>query len=124
MGRTETRPKTVDAIELAQHYFDLSNDSDLDAIRELMISSTTYSSANTGLFLGVDDIIAMQTEFHAGFESLNWQVNAVEEIKPGIVQFDFTFYGRRRNGETVQSHGIETVVVHAGKIQHIEIRAR
>ena len=124
MTLTAVRLNIVKPLDLAQHYFDLSNDSNLDAIRELMTASTTYSSANTGIYLGVDDIMAMQTEFHAGFESLAWRVNTVEEIKPGIVRFEFDFDGRRSTGETVQSRGIETVVIHAGKIQHIEVRKR
>ena len=112
----------MEPITLAQHYFDLSNDSNLDGIRQLMTPATTYSSDNSGLFLGVDDIVAMQTSFHTKFESLNWQVTEVEEIKPGIVRFAFQFSGKTASGESIHSSGIEYVVIHNDRIQHIEVR--
>ena len=43
----------MNPLALAKRYFDLSNQSDLAAIRELMTDSTTYSSDNAGVFLGV-----------------------------------------------------------------------
>ena len=112
----------TDAIQLAKHYFDLSNKGKLTDIKELFTSSSTYSSANTDVYLGVDQIIGMQTKFFAGFETMEWNVNSVKEVKPGIVLFDFTFTGKNLDGEAVQRSGREYVVVYNGKIQHIEVR--
>ena len=35
--------------------------------------------------------------------------------------FDFDFIGKMQNGEKVETSGLEYVIVHQGKIQHIEI---
>ena len=110
--------------ELALHYFDLSNAGKLDEIRKLMTDSTTYSSANTGVYLGVDDIIKMQTEFFAKFENLSWEIHKVETPKPDIIVFDFTFNGRTLDGEKIVRPGIETIVGYQGKIQHVEVRSK
>ena len=114
------RPMT--SLEIAEHYFDLSNKSDFANISKLFADSTTYSSQNTGLYLGKTDIIAMQKSFHAKFSSLKWRVNSVKEVKPGIILFDCDFSAEMQNGEKIESSGLEYVVVHDGKIQHIEIR--
>ena len=109
-------------MEIAKYYFDVSNKSDFDRIASLLTDSTTYSSQNTGLYLGKDDIIAMQKAFHGKFSSLNWQVNSTEEVKPGIILFDYDFLAEMPSGEKVKNSGLEYIIVHDGKIQHIEIR--
>lgn len=111
-----------DAIDLAKHYFDLSNDGKLAEIGQLFTPASTYSSANSGIYLGAEQIMAMQAEFFAGYETLNWEVNRVEEVKPGIVLFDFSFTGKTLDGEVICRSGLEYVIVHQGKIQHIEVR--
>jgi len=112
------------ALETAQHYFDLSNKSDFAQIAKLFTDTTTYSSQTTGVYLGRDDIIAMQRAFHGKFTSLHWKVNSVEEVKPGIVLFDYDFIGELPNGERIESSGLEYVIVAGGKIQHVEIRSK
>ncbi len=109
-------------LEIAKHYFDLSNKSDFTNIAKLFTDSTTYSSQNTGLYLGKDDIIAMQEAFHGKFTSLNWHVNSVTEVKPGIILFDYNFLAQLPTGEKIKTSGLEYVIVRGGKIQHIEIR--
>lgn len=109
-------------LEIAKHYFDLSNRSDFAGIALLFTDSTTYSSQTTGLYLGKDNILEMQREFHGKFSSLHWQINSVKELKPGIVMFDYTFIAKLANGEKTESFGTEYVIVHDSKIQHIEIR--
>lgn len=111
-----------DALQIAQHYFELSNKSDLDNIAKLFTNTTTYSSQTTGVYLGVDDIIAMQRTFHGKFAALHWQVNSAYEVKPGIVLFDFDFTGRLPSGKEIKSSGLEYVIVQNRKIQHVEIR--
>jgi len=112
----------TEALTIANLYFDLSNKSDFAGIEKLFTETTTYSSQTTGLYLGRDDILAMQKAFHSKFVSLHWQVNSVEEVKPGIVLFDYDFVGELPNGEKIESSGLEYVIVYQGKIQHVEIR--
>lgn len=112
------------ALETAKLYFELSNKSDFDGIAKLFTGTTTYSSQTTGVYLGVEDIIKMQREFHGKFSALNWEVNFVEEVKPGIVLFDYDFLATTKDGERVQASGFEYVIVYDDKIQHIEIRSK
>jgi hypothetical protein len=114
----------TEALEIAKRYFDLSNKSDFDGIGKLFTETTTYSSQTTGIYLGRDDILAMQRAFHGKFISLHWQVNSVEEVKPGIILFDYDFVGTLPNSEKVEGSGLEYVIVHRGKIQHVEIRSK
>ena len=109
-------------LEIAQLYFELSNKSDFNGIKNLLTDSTTYSSQTTGVYLGHRDIIAMQREFHGKFSSLKWNVNSVEEVKPSVVLLGYDFTGELSSGEKVESSGLEYVIVYQGKIQHIEIR--
>ena len=110
------------ALQIARRYFDLSNKSDFANIAKLFTDTTTYSSANTGLYLGRADIIAMQKAFHGKFRSLHWQVNSVKEVKSGVVLFDYDFHAETPEGEKVVGTGLEYVLVYRGKIRHIEIR--
>jgi hypothetical protein len=109
-------------IDVTKYYFELSNMSDLDRIADLFTDTTTYSSQTTGMYLGREDIIAMQRDFHGSFAALTWRTNSVEEVKPGIVLVDFAFVGEKPDGEVVRSDGLEYVVVVDGTIQHVEIR--
>lgn len=111
-----------EALKIAKLYFDLSNKSNFDGIRKLFTEATTYSSQTTGVYVGRDDILAMQRAFHGRFASLHWKVNSVEEVKPGVMLFDYDFVGKLPSGEKIESSGLEYVVVYQDKIQHIEIR--
>ena len=112
------------AIELAKRYFELSNNADLAAIAELFTDSSTYSSVSTGVYLGGQSIMQMQRAFFADNSALRWSVNSVEEIRPGVVLFDFTLTGEGRDGGKFVRHGIEYVIVHNGCLQHVEVRAK
>lgn len=114
----------TDALKLAQHYFDLSNQSDLDEIAKLFTPTSTYQSATTGTYYGRDAIIAMQRKFHASFQQLHWQVDRVEEVQPGIIRFDFRFTGTKLDGSQITSTGIEDIMVVDGHLQHVSIRAK
>ena len=109
-------------IEIAQEYFELSNRSDLAAIRKMFTESSTYSSVNTGVYLGVDQIMEMMTRFHSGFTSLKWSVNDVRELRPGVIEFDFVFSATGNDGQPITRPGIEYVIVHNGLLQHVEVR--
>ena len=112
----------TDSVQLAKHYFDLSNEGKLADIKKLFTPSSTYSSANTGIYLGADQIMDMQAKFFAGFETMDWDVHSVKEVKLGIVLFDFTFTGTTFDGAAVHRSGREYVIVYNGKIQHVEVR--
>jgi hypothetical protein len=109
-------------LETAKLYFELSNQSSFAGIEKLFTDTTTYSSQTTGVYSGRKDIMAMQQAFHDKFLSLKWHVNSVEEVKPGVILFDYNFTGELPSGEKVESSGLEYVIVYEGKIQHIEIR--
>lgn len=110
------------ALELAELYFELSNQSNFTEIEKLFAKDATYSSQTTGEYSGVESIITMQREFHNKFSQLHWQVNSVKELEPGLVEFDYDFIAQTQDGERVTSSGIEQVTVSNDKIQHIEIR--
>lgn len=112
----------MSALETAKLYFDLSNKSDFEGMEKLFTDSTTYSSQNTGVYLGRRDILAMQRAFHGKFSSLHWKVNSVKEVKSGVILFDYDFVGEMQNGEKIKNSGSEYVIIHRDKIQHIEIR--
>lgn len=112
------------ALALAKHYFDLSNRGDLDAIAALMTEQTTYSSQNTGLYLGAEQIMAMQRQFFSRFTALHWAINSAAEIKSGIVEIDFTLTGLSGDGTPIQKNGIEYIIVFNGKLQHVDVRNR
>ena len=111
-----------DSVQLAKRYFELSNDGKLADIKQLFTPSSTYSSENTGVYLGAEQIMEMQTSFFATFETMHWDVHSVEEVRPGVVLFDFIFSGTTLDGEQVHRPGKEYVIVYAGKLQHIEVR--
>lgn len=108
--------------KLAEKYFELSNERDLSSIQELLTDTTTYSSQNTGVYLGIDQIMEMKRSFYGNFEEMNWDVHSVKEIRPGVILFDFTFKGKTKDGDEVVRPGDEYVIVKAGKIQHVEVR--
>ena len=109
------------ATEIAQHYFDLSNESDFESIQLLFSETTTYRSGNGELFLGMKDIMVMQKSYHGLFDRLNWQVNSIDEIKPGIILIDFNFEGDSKSGDKIEYSGLESIIVYREKIQHIDV---
>ena len=112
------------SIKIAQAYFHASNQSDLKAIAAMMTPATTYSSHTMGVYLGVEQIIEMQTAFHGTFRKLNWEILAEKEIRPGVIWFDFVLRGEKHSGETIEMPGEEYVIVQGGKLAHVEVRAK
>ena len=109
-------------LQIAQKYFELSNQADLNAIEKMFTDTSTYSSVNTGVFYGRKQIIDMVRPFYDSFDTLNWDVHDVKEIRPNVIEFDFTFKGVKNDKETVR-HGIEYVIVNDdGLLQHVEVR--
>jgi len=111
----------ISPLDTAKLYFDLSNNSDFEGISKLFTDRTIYKSQTSGSYRGVDDILAMQKPFHDKYTSLKWTVDAVDEIKPGVVLFNYTFTARQKDGKEVKSSGLEYVTVDKGRITRIEI---
>ena len=109
-------------LDIAKHYFALSNDSNLDAITRLFFESSTYRAGNGDLFLGVTDIMTLQRQYHASFAKLAWRVAGVTETRPGIIHFEFDFEGTTHNGEQVRYAGLEDVIIFKDGIQHIHVQ--
>ncbi|BBM03097.1 hypothetical protein [Microbulbifer sp. GL-2] len=112
------------ALELAKYYFDLSNQSDFSEIEKIFDQSSTFCARDGVIYLGVQDIMAMQRLHHGSYSTLKWIVNEVEEVKPGIIRFDFDFEGTTQGGESVRMSGVEFVVVDRGIIRHIDVRSQ
>jgi len=108
-------------INIAQLYFDWSNLSDFDRIQSLFKDNTTYKSGSGEMFIGVEDIMAMQRSYHLSFKSLNWHINSINEIKPGIILIDFDFKAESLQGNHDSYSGLETLIVSQEKIQHIDV---
>ena len=111
-------------MKVAQKYFDLSNEHEMAQIEEMLSDDTTYSSTTTGVYLGRQDIMEMQRYFHGSFTTLHWDVISVNEVRPGVVLFDFHLTGERENGETIDSEGLEYIIVKDGRSRHIEVRGK
>ena len=109
------------ALETARLYFDLSNASDFAGIGKMLHAGTSYRSGNGDLFLGAEDILAMQREYHGSFARLHWTVDRAEEIGPGIARLEFSFKGESAGGEPVSYRGIEHVLARDGRIEHIDV---
>ena len=109
-------------IKMAEQYFKLSNQSDMDSIAAMFTDSSTYSSVNTGVYLGRDQIMPMMRAFHSSFESLTWTINTIEEIRPGVAHIEFSLVSVNGQGQVTESSGHEYVLVFDGKLQHVEVR--
>ncbi len=110
------------AIEIAERYFALSNRSNLAEISKMFSGQSTYSSASMGVYLGVSQIMEMMTRFHDSFKSLKWDIAGVRELRPGVVELDFTFQGVTKDGQDIRKSGLEYIVVSNDMIQHVEVR--
>ena len=109
-------------IEIAERYFELSSQSDLDSIESMFTDSSTYSSVNTGVYLGRSQIMTMMRAFHASFQSLTWTIDHIEEIRPGVAQIEFSLISLNGQGKKSRSKGSEYVLTFNGLLQHVEVR--
>ena len=50
-------------LQIAQEYFELSNQADLTSIEKMFTNTSTYSSVNTGVFYGRQQIMDMVRPF-------------------------------------------------------------
>ena len=109
---------------LTEQYFALSNDRDLTSIFTLLNPEATYSSNNTGLFYGVNDIRKMMTAFFADHPYIQWTILELRELSEHITEVDFTVVSTDREGNQTERSGLERIVVASGAIRHIEVHIR
>ena len=107
---------------ITQLYFELSNNGNLSAIQALLNPEATYSSAHTGLYYGITDIMAMMTGFFNSHQSLNWQIDSISSLNEHICEVHFTCKRTDADGNSSEHSGIERLVVVGGLIRHIEVR--
>jgi len=110
-------------IEIAERYFELSNQCDMDSIESMLTESSTYSSVNTGVYLGRSQIMVMMRAFHSAFTSLHWTIDSIEEIRLGVAHIEFRLRSVDRHGEVKETSGNEYVLVFDGMLQHVEVRS-
>ena len=123
---TGVRPSQAmkNARALTEQYFALSNDRDLTSIFTLLNPEATYSSNNTGLFYGVNDIRKMMTAFFADHPYIQWTILELRELSEHITEVDFTVVSTDREGNQTERSGLERIVVASGAIRHIEVHIR
>ncbi|MCX7554292.1 nuclear transport factor 2 family protein [Marinicella sp. S1101] len=108
--------------EIAQLYFDLSNQADLSAIEKLIHPEATYSSVNTGLYYGIENIMLMMRAFFDQYQSLQWQIKSIEQLDQHITELYFDCEACKNNSEIDVFSGVERIVVVGGLIRYIEVR--
>ena len=109
-------------IATVQHYFDLSNNRNLEKVFKLFALEATYSSDNTGLYFGISDIRDMMQNFFDNYPKLHWEIHSIQETTSQIVELNFTLRGTDTQGEKIIRPGIERIVVVDEHLRHIEVR--
>jgi hypothetical protein len=94
----------------------------MDAIESMFTDSSTYSSVNTGVYLGKFQIMTMMRAFHSAFKTLSWTIDSIEEIRPGVAHIKFTLKSSSRQDEPKESKGNEYILTFNGMLQHVEVR--
>lgn len=113
---------TPSPADITQQYFAASNRADLKAVEALFQADATYSSAHTGLYYGITDIMQMMTDFFQRHSHLNWTIDELTEASDHLIEVQFTLRACPKNGEAFERQGTERLVIDQGLIRHIEIR--
>ncbi|WP_395374761.1 nuclear transport factor 2 family protein [Marinicella sp. W31] len=108
--------------DVAQKYFDLSNQAELATIADLIHPQATYSSDNTGLYYGRKSIMQMMQQFFALHQSLHWHIDSLKQLSDHIVEIEFTCKYITADDQGSRQ-GIERIVAVDGQIRHIEVQA-
>lgn len=111
-----------DPESITRRYFACSNQADFVAIEQLLHPEATYSSAHTGLYFGVADIMHMMRGFFANHQALSWQINGLRLTAPHITEVAFVCQSIDLDGKRIERSGTERLVVADGLIRHIEVR--
>ena len=112
----------MSALSIARDYFELSNARNLESIENLFADEATYSSDNTGLYFGKQDIMAMIHRFFDSFPHIYWQIDSIEEKTLHIVEIHFRVSSKDKDGNEINRAGKETLVIADEKIRHVEVR--
>jgi ketosteroid isomerase-like protein len=113
---------STSAADITETYFAASNRADLKAVEALFQPDATYSSAHTGLYYGITDIMQMMTDFFQRHSSLHWTMDELKGLSDHLIEVRFTLYACPLNGEPFERQGTERLVIDQGLIRHIEIR--
>ena len=113
----------MSAQQIAEDYFRLSNEGDLATIRGMFEPKATYSSDAQGLYYGVDDIMAMMTNFFKAYSKRHWTIETIEQKGLHLVEIRFSFEGMTAEGVPQQRTGIERLVIEDQRIRHLEVRS-
>ena len=112
----------MSVLDVTRQYFELSNRRDLEKIFSMFSEDATYSSENTGLYFGLEDIRSMVTNFYSNFPYLHWEIHSIEETTPNIAEVVFTLTAKDTSGNEIIRPGIERVVVVDEELRHVEVR--
>ncbi|WP_223788256.1 nuclear transport factor 2 family protein [Marinicella meishanensis] len=112
----------TDPVSITRLYFECANLADFTAIERMLHAEATYSSAHTGLYFGVKDIMRMMRGFFANHQSLVWHIDDCQLTSPHITEVTFTCLAVDQQGQQVVRNGTERLVVVDGLIRHIEVR--
>jgi plastocyanin len=109
------------SLHTAREYFDFANQRNLVSIESLLKDETTFSTAE-GVYLGSSQIMDSLRVFFGEYTTLFWDVEAYEEVQPGITKVTFIFYGTTHHGTSVEKNGVAYIIAQDNKLKHIEIR--
>ena len=108
--------------DITRQYFAASNQADLKAVETLFQPDATYSSAHTGLYYGITDIMQMMGTFFRAHRHLHWRIDELTEVTEHLIEVRFTLQACPQNGDAFERQGTERLVIDQGLIRHIEIR--
>ena len=109
-------------LEIAQKYFDLSNNRELTQIPELFCNDVIYSSDNTGIYFGKDNIMEMMNTFFSKYKFLEWKIESIKEIKNITVEIYFTLRMVDFDENEIEKKGVERLIIINDLIKYIEVR--
>lgn len=107
---------------IAEKYFALANDRELDLIPDMLADDIIYSSDTTGVYFGRAEAMEMMRKFFTSFPYLYWHINSIELVKEAVVEIYFTLKMRDKNGDETEKKGVERIIVSESCIKYIEVR--
>jgi len=110
------------SITLSKLYFSLSNQGNLKDIKKLFHPEATYSSEQTGLYYGVEDIMTMMHHFFNQYQSLHWHIDEMKAKTPLITEIKFSCLAVDHHQVKSERTGVERLLVVDELIRHIEVR--
>ena len=114
---------SLDHVDLARRYVELSNAHDLDRVFPMFDNSASYHSSQYGKFTGKQSIKEMMQEFFSGYPDVHWTVGAYTLETDESVSFFFLMHATRaETGDRIERQGKERICFGKdGLITHIEV---